>query len=546
MRWYTLLALSLLSGLLLASGWYGFPYFMFLAWLPMLRLSDELLAKGGRNAFGRGLIYSYPGFLLWNALTTYWICYTTVPGGIFASVANAFLMSLVFALWHSCRKQVEQRWMHPIMFIALWISFEYLHLNWDLTWPWLNLGNAMSTIPRWVQWYSITGALGGTFWILAINFILYESFYHERTYHTRSKGQLVAFLVWIIPIVISFIVAQHYTGKIDKSQPVKAVVVQPNTEVWTEQYKMSNYQEAERILEVAKPYIDRSTNLVVCPESSIAHSVSLAALQAHEFPAQPFLYGGFNLLDSAIAENPNLNFILGLSTYDIFDHKATVTAQEIDPAHYVDMYNTAVCYNRNHYDGHYHKSRLVPGVEAMPFPKVFGFLSNLLIELGGANTSLAKDSAQRVFTIDVNGKPVKMCTAICYESIYGELVGHFVRNGAQVLTVITNDSWWSDSPGHKQHFDMARLRAVENRRYILRAANGGYSGVIDPVGNVLQKTQYQDRTAFLATIYAQDKLTFYAKYGDIIAWAAIPVAAFGILYSLILCIIGIFKKSKSR
>ncbi len=111
-------------------------------------------------------------------------------------------------------------------------------------------------------------------------------------------------------------------------------------------------------------------------------------------------------------------------------------------------------------------------------------------------------------------------------------MGRFVKKGANSLSVVPNDSWWDDSPGHRQHFDMSRLRAIETRRYVLRAANGGFSGVINPLGDVLEKTNYNERTALHAKVYAQDRMTFYAKHGDYLAVIAIFFAIFGILYAL--------------
>lgn len=548
MKWYKLILFSLISGLLLTFSWYphGLPFLIFFAFIPMFLMSDHLLGKGSKVAFWKGLIFSYPGFVLWNALTTYWICNTTVPGGIAASVLNALLMSMVFGLWHACRKHIKQGWMHPILLIAFWISFEYLHLNWDLTWPWLNLGNVFAVCPHWVQWYSITGALGGTLWVLLINFLLYWIIIRRLELNRRGEWTYTIFLACLgIPAIISTAMYHYHVKNIDKSTPIEAVIVQPNTEVWEEEYRLTNTQEAQRILDVAGPHLNDKTNLVVCPESSIAHSIYLKALLTGEYPRESFSYACFPLLDSAIALRPNLNFILGLSTYDVYDHKATITAKQMDAIHFLDFYNTAVFYNRNQYSGHYHKSRLVPGVEALPFPKVFGFLGDMLVNLGGVSSSLGKDTQQRVFTFDANGKSLNVGTAICYESIYGELVGKFVRNGANVLTVITNDSWWKDTPGHKQHFEMARLRAVESHRYVLRAANGGFSGVINPAGDVEQKTKYEERTALHATVYAQHDMTFYAKHGDYLAVIAIILTAAGLLYAIVCGLLTIKNKRKN-
>ena len=211
----------------------------------------------------------------------------------------------------------------------------------------------------------------------------------------------------------------------------------------------------------------------------------------------------------------------------------------------MEFYNTAGFYNKNGLVSHYHKSRLVPGVEKMPFPKIFGFLEKAIIELGGSNSSLGKDTAQRTFAFDVNGREMRIGTAICYESVYGELVAKFVRNGANILAVITNDSWWDDSPGHRQHFDMSKLRAIETRRYVLRAANGGFSGVIDPTGRVLAKTKYNERTAIQTIVSAQEGETFYVKHGDYIARIAIVMTFAAVLYSIIVAVARCFRKGQN-
>ena len=535
MKWYKLIVISLLSGLLLSLSWYphGLPFISFFALIPMLFVSDALLAKGSKVAFWKGFIFSYPGFVLWNAITTYWICYCTIPGGIAAVVMNAMLQAIIFGLWHCCRKRIEQKWIHPILFAAFWMSFEYLHLNWDLTWPWLNLGNVFAVCPHFVQWYSITGVMGGSLWIIITNFLLYYLILNFRK--EKKKAWMMgacAFLLILVPMIISAVQLKHFEKNIDKSTPVEVVVVQPNTDVWTEEYSLSNYSQAERILDISAPLIDEKTNLVVCPESCIPHTVSMLQIERNQWPGTTSLYGGFALIDSAIALHPNLNFILGLSTYQAFDHKASPTAQKVAEHFYVDQYNTSICYNKQQYNGHHHKSRLVPGVEALPFPEVFGFLGDLLIDLGGSSTSLGKDNGYRVFPIQVNGKEINVCTPICYESIYGELTSQFVKNGANIITVITNDSWWNDSPGHTQHFEMARLRAIENRRYVVRSANGGTSAIISPMGDIIKKTKYMERTAFKDTVYAQSEQTFYTKHGDYLAWIAIVFSGILLIYTI--------------
>ena len=540
-KWYIKLALSVLSGLLLSLAWcvQGLALISLLAFVPLLWLSDISLKEGKRNAFGRGILLFYPAFFVFNLITTYWIAYCTLPGAAAAVIANALLQTLVFALWHACRKRVENSVLQAIMLISFWISFEYLHLNWDLTWPWLTLGNVFATSPAIVQWYSVTGTLGGSVWILLVNFLIYKEplFGWEKKKQPRKYGSIITFACFIVPLLISLLMIRYADRHIERDIPIEAVIVQQNTDPWKEEYSLTNEEEVKRVLDVAKPYLNERTNLVITPESAIAHTIEMNVLRQHGFLEGETRYEGFACLDSVIERYPSANFVLGLSTIGVYDHKVSPVSQEVAPGKFVEWYNTAGFYNKNGLVSYYHKSRLVPGVEKMPFPKVFGFLGKVLIELGGSNSSLGIDTAQRTFVFDVDGRALRVGTGICYESVYGELMGRFVKNGANILSVITNDSWWEDSPGHRQHFDMSRLRAIETRRYVLRAANGGFSGVINPLGDVLEKTNYNERTALHAKVYAQDRMTFYAKHGDYLARIAVVFTIAGILFVIIVAVL---------
>jgi apolipoprotein N-acyltransferase len=401
-----------------------------------------------------------------------------------------------------------------------------------------------------VQWYSITGAFGGAVWVLVSNFLIYNilRYINSPKYKQLERRKTlvvnaVALGLWVIvPAGISFIMRIWADKHMERDIPIEAILVQPNTDPWEEEYRLTNEEEIQRILDVAQPYVNEKTNLIITPESAVAHTIDMEALRKHTFMEGDTRFEGFALLDSITTVYPNLNFVLGLSTVSISDHKTSPVAQECNPGMFMEFFNTAGFYNKNGLVSHYHKSRLVPGVEKMPFPKVFAFLEDALIKLGGSNSSLGNDTEQRVFEFGKDGKKVRVGTGICYESIYGELMGRFVKNGANVLCIITNDSWWDDSPGHGQHFEMARLRAVETRRFVLRAANGGFTGVISPTGSVLMRTKYDERSAIHTLVNAQTRETFYVKHGDYIARIAIVLTFAALLFSIISPVVRRFRK----
>ncbi len=240
MKWYIKLSLSVLSGLLFAFAWYphGFPLISFTAIVPLLWLSDISLKEGKRNAFGRGILLFYPAFFVFNLITTYWIAYCTVPGAAAAVILNALLQTLVMAVWHACRKPIKNHIIQAILLISFWISFEYLHLNWDLTWPWLTFGNVFASTPWLVQWYCITGALGGTAWILIVNFLIYQELVFRKEKKDRPKKVIIGVFAasFILPLLVSLFF--YWDGELRMATtpyPIEAVIVQQNTDPWEEE-----------------------------------------------------------------------------------------------------------------------------------------------------------------------------------------------------------------------------------------------------------------------------------------------------------------------
>lgn len=541
------LILAFLSGLLLWLSWNpnGLPFLIFFSFVPLLVISDLLIGEGHKHSSGRAFCYSLIAFLIWNTGTTWWIFNSTGPGAIVTFILNSSFMALVIAVWHFCRRKGIPGWLQPIALISFWMSFEFLHLNWDLTWPWLNLGNVFDSCTQYVQWYEYTGTFGGTLWVLIANFLIY---YTIRFFNSKRKMAIAfgsVFVLWIaLPVISSVLIYHHYKNNLRHDNPVEAIIVQHNTEAYEEQFRMSNIEHTLRILDVAMPLVTDSTQLIVTAESSISHTISANALLDRSYPADTYLYYGFTVLDSVIAHYPNLNFILGLSTFETFTEEPNIVYMKREDGLYQSVHNSATCYNKYGVTDLYHKSRLVPGVEKMPFPKLFFFLEDLVINLGGPRTSLSPDTAQHAFQTTINNGTVKVGTVICYESAYGEIFSGFVKDGAQLMAVITNDAWWGDTPGYKQHFLFSRLRAVESRRTILRSSNPGISAFIDESGDVHQATKYDTRLAIKQTVYPNDYITFYTRHGDYLARIAVVFAAICLLWTLLLWVIKLIQKGK--
>jgi apolipoprotein N-acyltransferase len=165
----------------------------------------------------------------------------------------------------------------------------------------------------------------------------------------------------------------------------------------------------------------------------------------------------------------------------------------------------------------YHKSKLVPGVEKMPYPEAFHFLEQYALKLGGISGSLG---SQKIRNVLVTPEGIPVAPAICYESVFGDFLSLYFRKGAEILFIMTNDGWWKDTPGYRQHLQYARLRAIEFRRCVARSANTGISAFINQRGDILRQTSWWQPAVISETLYRNKKVTFYAHYGDYIGFIA--------------------------
>lgn len=506
-----LLLISLLSGIILSLAWprNGFPALAFLGFIPFLLIEDHISKH--RKDFHRFaiLVYTYPGFLLWNVLTTYWIWNSTEIGSIGAFLANAFFMAVVFNLYSYTKKHVYGQ-NHGYFILPLyWISFEYWHLNWDMSWPWLNLGNVFASYPSWVQWYEYTGAFGGTLWVLILNIVIYRLIllgWNKGSLKDKAIWGSASGILLFVPLIISLYTYNSYE---EEYRPVEVIVTQANINPYTEQYNLPPREIIDRNIKLAGELITDQTEFVVSPESSIQEPI-----WEHNYNASPSL----REIRRFIADYPKLTFIIGASTFkEYFEgEEISYTARKFrDSDGFYDAYNTVFFIdNAGDYEV-YHKSKLTPGVEKMPFPRYLGFLENFAIDLGGTVGSLGTDDIRKVFVSHVDS--LRVSAVICYESVYGEFFARFARNGAELIFIVTNDGWWGNTPGHRQHFSYARLRAVETRRSIARSANTGISAFINQRGDILQESAYWVPAVLKDTINANDRITFYSKYGDYLA-----------------------------
>lgn len=505
-----LTALALLFGILGAVAWppmWFFP-FIFFAFVPLFYMIQ--IAKA--NGLSTGVIfgYSFLAFLVFNLGTTWWVSYASLGGAAMAFVLNSLLMCLPLLVCLNANKNNTST-LKLWPFIWAWLSFEYLHYRWDGSWTWLTLGNVFAKQTWLIQWYEYTGVAGGSLWILWSNKTIFELMQKWHTIEKFAKRKSIfnlLFFTIFAPVFLSYYVLQQHKSAQTEKLTANVVVVQPNVDPYKDKFNgISPYHQTLAMLQLADSLTDSTVSLVVFPETAL-----VGGLNEKQLPSEQTV----NLIQEFLRKHPNVAVLTGADTYKEYasGEQLSETAREFNQGQYYDAYNTALFLtNTDSNIGIYHKSKLVPGVERLPFAPVLKFVEKYAINLGGTSGSLGIDKVPSVFEAN---NYLTVAPTICYESIYGKYVSEFVLKGANLICIITNDGWWEDTPGYKQHLYYASLRAIENRRYIARSANTGISCFINDEGKVLSQTKWWEKAALKHTVALNNKLTFYTKYGDLI------------------------------
>lgn len=507
--------LSILFGILLGVAWPtdGFSIFLFVALVPLLMLFEYSKTDTRTKFFWR----FYLGFFIWNALTTWWLWNATIFGMFFAMMVNSSLMTFVVMLWRRVDKKLGKKAGHLFLPFA-WICFEKMHLVWDFSWPWLNIGNGFSSHPNWVQWYEYTGSFGGTLWVWAVNI----AWYYALKQYTNTKKK-IHFLKPILligaPLILSYVVLNQFTA--EPNDTLTVTVVQPNIDPYTEKYDLTSEEIYRNLLSQISPELHKIPNLIVTPETYFSEG---AGENLSKFE-QSDLYQ--DLL--AFSTKHNTQFLHGIQFYNTYTlENKSKTANELRNGVWADFYNSAFLTDSTHVQV-YHKSKLVVGVETLPYRSIVEpLLGNVMLDFGGTLYVRATQNNREAFPL-YSG--VKVGPIICYESVYGAFVTEYVRAGATVLAIMTNDAWWGNTPGHRQHLAYARLRAIETRRPIVRAANTGISGFISPTGAVYSQLEYNTKGVLTNNVTPQSNTTFYVQYGDYIYRIGAFLSAFIFLFT---------------
>jgi apolipoprotein N-acyltransferase len=507
MNKYTLVALSVTGGVLTGLAWTGWctGLILLIAFVPFFIIGNYLFENRERFTPNAFFIYTLPGFVIFSIMAIGWMRVASITGAICVIMGLSFFMS--FALWLAHLVWIKAgNTIGVISLFAFWLGYEFLSLNVNIVSPWLNLGNGLAKDITFIQWYEVTGTAGGSLWILASNLLL--SIFLIKSL-TRRKGYNLYLVIWLSVIIIpsAISIVRYNTIKQNQCGAEEVVIIQPNIDPYTEKFTIPFRKQLSDVISQADKSITEKTKWIITPETTVDDPVNLDDLNNNVYIC---------MIRELADKYPKASVVTGLVSYRIYPSSAeapTISARKTDGSGtYYDHFNSAFKIDTGKFIEFYHKSKLVPGIE-MQFSDGPGkLIAAILPNLGGTKWGygIQKDR----FAFVNNATSNKAAPVICYESVFGEYVTGYVKNGANSLFIITNDGWWKNTNGYRQHLAYASIRAIETRRPVARAANTGVSCIIDIRGKRSSETEWWTRRVIRGEIFPESRITPYVRYGD--------------------------------
>lgn len=505
------LVYSIASGLLLAWGFSPFPFpftiLLFFALVPLLFVYSR------SDSLKRINLFTYLTGFVFSLSTLYWV-------GSWQEKADPFLMIsgvlLVFVnplfflipstLFYYSRKIFSKKIYPYLLLPFFWVFYEYLYMITDASFPWLVLGNGLAKYTTFIQIADIIGAPGLTLIIVLFNSLIYLS--SERLKQKEKSGFIYAGVLFLIYFIIMFYGNIRISDLDQNYEVVKAGVIQPNLDPWEKWQSKGMEELLSDYISLSNETIRNGAEILIFPET--AFPVYLFSGRYSLITDSLYKYLKAEKL-SLISGMPHLIYYSANDTkpYDVKYNKAF--------DRYYATYNSIMCIDPNNPNvlQWYGKSKLVPFGERVPFVDQLPFLGDW-IKWGVGISGWNKGTEVKLLETMANGKKVKITGAICYESIYPYYVSEFSKLGSNLILVVTNDSWYGNSSGPYQHKDFAILRAIENRKSVVRAANGGISCYIDLTGKVINSTEMFTRSSKVFNVNLNSEITLFVKYGFII------------------------------
>ncbi len=503
-RFHKDLGAALATGVMLGIAFPPLPFYYFL----FVGLTPYLLRLEKKEGLAEINKFTYLTFFIFNLITLYWVGSWTKDADPFlmlSGIALLFFNPLLFlipsSLYYLTKKFLNRKiafWLLPVF----WVTYEYLYSVTEFRFPWLTLGNGLSEFTAFIQIAEIVGVYGLSILVLFTNLFVARGI---KSFLVKERG----YKLWLSLALVLFLLILFY-GEIrlnknsNKGREVTVGLIQPDFNPWKKWEAGNLEKQLDIYLNLSRKAVSKGAKIIVWPETALPVYLLSGSYLEYVNEIRAFV-------DSA-----NVYLIAGMPHAKFYRDslKAPFGAKRSNYGkYYYTTYNSVLAFQPNTASvQQYGKIKLVPFGEKVPYAEYLPFLENLIKwNVGISSWNTGTDTT--VFSLGKSkGEVIKVAPLICIESIYPDFVAQFIKRGAEVISVVTNDSWYGNSSGPYQHKAFAALRAVENRRFLVRAANGGISCIIDDKGRTVKQTKMFERTFLAGKVKLADELTFYTEH----------------------------------
>ena len=489
---------SLLSGVLLGVSFPSYPFIHLelLAWVALVPLLISLrTVEKASELFRRAFVT----MLFFCLISLWWVSLATLPGGILTILAQTCFMTVPLFAFYAVKKKAGYRFaLFSLPF--LWIALEWLYMQQELSLGWLTFGNSQANLNLMIQYADITGVWGISFWLVWFNVLAALVLIGSRKEVLRSV--FFMFLMVLLPLLYSSFLL-YRDGALSRTEgQLRVTLVQPNIDPhgkWVSNNSVDIMERYYRMTDSA--VLHNRPDLLIWPETAIPFSI----LDSDYVSDLQFLRGSLRRWHAAL-----------LTGFVDVVHKGSLSGE---------AYNASMLLEPgNEHPQIYHKIHLVPFAERVPYVDYFPWLGNATFSLSGIK-GWGKGGDAAIMKLSSARGEIVIANVICYESIFPALVSEFVRKGARLLTLVTNDGWYATSYGPYQHLAIGRLRCIENRRAMARCANTGLTVVLDKFGRTIAEIPWWEEQTLTAEVPLESTLTFYTSNPDLLPKVAVVISA---------------------
>ncbi len=494
----------LFTGITLTISWppYDLNFLVFLSFVPIVYLVNKT------KSFSLIFLVSYLAFLIWHIFTLYWLFNVSYQAAFSIILINPLIISLTLLVYKLILNSKTPFAVYSI--VPVFILLEYFQNNEVIGFPFLNLGNVLGNYSEYIHWYEYTGAIGGSALILYVNIIIYRVIFQPM-----NKSSII-FNTLIISSVTIF---SYFPVKKTITTPFLVNILHSNMDSRTEKKTLTNLQIIDKFLAVINSNLEKKANLIIWPETAIPTEDWFEDLQIND---------GINKIKNFASDN-SVNIITGIVLNLLVQDnekklKINTSKFTIDSnLEYVTFNGSLLIPHDNTNYQFRNKNILVPIEENNDF----GIISRIIPSMGQYGFSRLKNN-RKSFLAD----GIKFGYLICYESIFFSEASKMTQGDSQFLVVGLNESWYNSIAASKQFENISRIRALEQRKYIVRSSNGGTSSVIDDRGNLIYTTSEKGNKSINYEIHPNNIKTFFSMNTYLLLKCAILYFAIIILLIL--------------